>query len=48
MGGVCGLRVWGGWVCVGVFVVMDEWGGGGCECDVVLLCDIEFVMEFEG
>ena len=27
---------------------MDEWGGGGCECDVVLLLDIECVMEFGG
>lgn len=28
--------------------VMDEWGCGGCECDVVLLCDTECVVEFGG
>mgnify|MGYP007089583416 CR=1 FL=1 len=35
MGWVSGLRVWGGWVCVGVFVVMDEWGCGDVS---VMLC----------
>lgn len=33
---------------VWVVVMMDEWGGGGYECDVVLMLDIECVMEFGG
>ena len=48
MGGVSGMRVRCGWVSVWVVVMMDEVISGGCECDVVLLCDIEFVMECEG
>lgn len=48
MGGVCGMRVRCGWVSVWVVVMMDEWGCEGCECDVVLLLDIECVMEFGG
>ena len=48
MGCVCGMRVRCGWVSVWVVVMMDEWGGGGCESDVVLLLDVECVMECRG